>query len=154
MDRSDAGTSSTNPNTFTNEGGKADDAEGAQIIFFNNSNAGDGSTFTNKAGTVEDAFPGGVIFRDSSRAGSGNFINEGGAKQDGGGGVTAFADTSNGVSGTGRSVRVLLVMRRLVRPYRGALSQERLREKPEEIVLYDDHFAANWRRSFDWKKRS
>ena len=67
MDRSDAGTSSTNPNTFTNEGGKADDAEGAQIIFFNNSNAGNGSTFTNKAGTVEDAFPGGVIFRDSSR---------------------------------------------------------------------------------------
>jgi RNA polymerase sigma factor (TIGR02999 family) len=53
-----------------------------------------------------------------------------------------------------RSVRVLLVMmRRLVRPYSGALSQERLREKPEEIVLYDDHFAANWRRSFDWKKR-
>jgi hypothetical protein len=65
------------------------------------------------------------------------------------------ARPSNGVPGTGRSVRVLLVMMpRLVRPYRGALSQERLRENPEEIVLYDDHFAANWQRSFDWKKRS
>ena len=46
------------------------------------------------------------------------------------------------------------MMPRLVSPYRGALSQERLRENPEEIVLYDDHFAANWQRSFHWKKRS